>query len=517
MAANVNAGDRLPIREARNTREKNIDLSADVVVVGSGGGGAVMAYELAAAGKSVIVLEAGPYVPSTEFTERYADMFSRLYADHGGQTNTTADLAILQGRCVGGSTVVNGAVCFRTPANILAEWRRDHGLTEFTPERLAPYFEKVEKRLSVHTNEPHEINENSRILERGCEALNYSSKPLARNTKDCSLSGFCLAGCASDRKQSMLVTYIPWAIAKGAQVFADTTADRILTENGRAVGVEGEMRDPESGALKATVRVRAKAVVLAAGAVQTPILLQKNGLADSSGQVGRNFACHPSLGFFALFPEKVYGYRGATLGSYCDEFEAPEKGGFILEGGTAGADFIAMLAPAFGRENLDVMKRFAHIAGMVSLIHDRNVGRVKWTGKKKEIQYAIDPADQPTIRQCMVTASRIFFAAGAEEVILPTYQPLRVRSMDEVERIVPQLDLGPHRLHLTSYHPQGTCRMGADPSRSVVRPDGRTHDVPGLWIADASLFPTSIMVNPQISVFALSTWISERLHASLEG
>jgi choline dehydrogenase-like flavoprotein len=507
--------ERLPLREASNTSERTIVREADVVVVGSGAGGAVMAYELAAAGKRVVLLEAGPYVPSSEFTERNADMFHRLFADHGGQTNTTGDLALLQGACLGGSTVMNGAVCFRTPPEVLAEWRADYGLTDLTPERLEPFFERVEKRLSVHINNPWEINENSRILERGCEALGISHKPLSRNIRDCALTGFCLVGCASDRKQSMLVTYIPWAIEKGAEVFADTRVERVVVQGGRATGVEAEMRHPETGALVATVRVNAKVVVLAAGAVQTPLLLLKNQLADSSGQVGRNFACHPSLGFFALFPQEVRAYQGGTLGSYCDEFEPPEKGGFILEGGAAGVDFIAALAPGFGRENLAVMKRFNQLAGMVSLIHDGNVGRVEWKKGKKAITYEVSEKDKPAIRQCMIAAAEIFFAAGAEQVILPTYEPIVLNHVDEVRAAVAKVEIGPHTLRMTSYHPQGTCRMGSDPTRSVVNPQGETHDVPGLWIADASLFPTSIMVNPQISVYALATYIAEYVAASL--
>jgi choline dehydrogenase-like flavoprotein len=503
---------RLPIVDSATATQASYVLDADVVVVGSGGGGAVMAYELAAAGRSVVVLEAGPYVPSDEFTERYAEMMARLYADGGGQTNATGDLAILQGACVGGSTVVNGAVCFRTPDPVLAEWRSRFGLTDLTPERLLPYFEKVERRLSVHVNEPFEINSNSRILEDGCKKLGISSKPLSRNIRDCALTGFCLAGCASDRKQSMLVTYVPWAMEKGARVFADTQAETILVKNGRATGIRATMRKQGSGEHVADVTVNAKAVVLAAGAIQTPIMLIKNNLGNSSGQVGKNFACHPSLGILATFPEELYAYKGATLGTYCDEYEAPEKGGFILEGGTAGADFIAILAPGFGLQNLEFMRNFNRMAGMVSLIHDENSGEVTWTPELgKKIHYSLTEKDIPVIRQCMTAAARIFFAAGAEQVVLPTYVPAVIEREEDIEKMVAAMEIGQHTLRMTSYHPQGTCRMGADPATSVVSPTGELHDMKGLFVADASLFPTSIMVNPQISVFALSTYISEHV------
>lgn len=508
--------NRLPIIEAATVDKRRIELEADAVIVGSGGGGAVTAYELAAAGKRVVVLEAGPYVPSEEFTEKYTDMIERLYADAGGQTNVTGDVMVLQGSCVGGSTVVNAAACFRTPDVVLDEWVTRFGLAAFTPEKLRRYFEKVERRLSVHVNEPHEINENSRLLAAGCEKLGYSSKPVARNVKDCALTGFCLAGCASDRKQSMLVTYIPWAIAKGAQVYADTRVDEILVENGQAVGVRGVMRAQGTGEVKAEVVVRAKAVVLAAGAVQTPVLLLKNGLANRSGQVGRNFACHPSLGIMARFDRDVFGYKGATIGQYCDEFEALDKGGFILEAGMVGADFIAIGAPGFGKMNVEFMKDFNRIAGLVSLIHDVNVGRVEWDADGgKKIIYELAAKDKATIRTCMTVGAKILFAAGAREVVLPTYAPVVIRSEREIEAVVAALELDAHTLRLTSYHPQGTCRMGTDPDATVVSPTGETHDVAGLFVADASLFPTSIMVNPQISVYALATFVSEHVLAKL--
>lgn len=508
--------ERLPITEAANVGKRRLELEADAVVVGSGAGGAVVAYELAAAGKRVVVLEGGPYVPSSTFTERYTEMMERLYASGGGQTNTTGDLIVLQGTCVGGSTVVNAAACFRTPEPILRDWVARFGLAALAPEKLRPYFERVEGRLSVHVNGPEEINENSRLLAAGCDKLGYSYRPIARNVKDCALTGFCLAGCATDRKQSMLVTYIPWAIAKGAQVFADTRVDEILTAGGRAVGVRGTMRDPATGEAVCDVTVRAKAVVLSAGAVQTPVLLLKNELANRSGQVGRNFACHPSLGVVGRFEHDVFGYKGATLGLYCDEFEAPEKGGFILEGGMAGADFIAVGAPGFGAGNVAFMKDFNKIAGLVSLIHDENAGSVTWdeaVGAK--IDYALAEKDKATIRKCMVAAAKIFLAAGAREVVLPTYVPAIIRSEAEIAGVVDGLVIEEHTLRLTSYHPQGTCRMGTDPDATVVSPRGETHDVDGLFVADASLFPTSIMVNPQISVYAIATYVAEQVAAAL--
>ena len=283
----------LRVHQASDVTRDHLQLEADVVIVGSGAGGAVSAYELAKRGMKVLVLEAGPYVPSKDFTENFTDSLDTLYQDHGSQSNSDGDLLVLQGACVGGSTVVNGCVCFRTPDFILQDWQRDFGLSELTVDELAPYFDEVEKNLAVHDNGEHEIPRHGRLIRAGANRLGWSVKPLKRNIRQCGLTGHCLSGCKTERKQSMLVTYLPWAAAHGAQIYADTRVEKIVTREGKASGVEAIITRHD-GTVAATLSVSAPRVILAAGAVQTPLLLLKSGLANRSGQVGKNFACHPS-------------------------------------------------------------------------------------------------------------------------------------------------------------------------------------------------------------------------------
>jgi choline dehydrogenase-like flavoprotein len=491
----------------------DITLQADVVIVGSGAGGAVAAYELAAAGKRVVILEAGPYVPSTQFREDLPFAFEQLYQDQAGQVNTSGDLSVLQGACVGGSTVVNGTVCFRTPDFILADWQRDHGLVNLTPESLAPYFEKAERNLAIHDNGEHEINANARAVIRGCEKLGVAWHPLKRNVKDCGLTGFCLAGCAADRKQSMLVTYLPWAVALGADLYADTHVTRVLAEAGEARGVLADVIDPKTKQKRASLRVDARVVVVAAGAVQTPLLLQASGLCNSSGQLGRNFACHPSTGVMARMPEDIHMWRGALLGIHVDEWMHPDKGGFLLEVGGAGPAEISLFSdPGLGADYDRFMAESFRYSAMVTLIHDHNVGRVyRDDDGIKRIEYDLAASDFPAMKAAFKAAARIYFAAGAECVFLPTVARTVIEREEDIERIVESIPHEPHALRVVSYHPQGTARMGADPAQSVVNPWGETHDVKRLFITDASLFPTSMIVNPQLSVYGLAGYVSAQL------
>jgi choline dehydrogenase-like flavoprotein len=477
-------------------------------VIGSGAGGGIAAYELAKAGKKVIVIEAGPYVPSENFTEMLAVSMGQLYADHGGQNNDTGDIAMLQGACVGGSTVVNAALCFRTPDHYLHAWGNDFGLTNLTPAVMKPYFERVEKNLRINTVVAHETSAGAELIANGLKKLKLPRGQARRNVKDCVMTGACFSGCASDRKQSMLVTYLPWAVSYGAQIVSDTRVVRINTVDGRASGVEAEVIDQATGQKKADLIVKAPMVILAAGPIQSPILLQRSGIANSSGQVGKNFACHPTMSVTGVFEQDVNDFYGATHSLYMDKYTLPGAGGYLLLNAVQDpVEASTQVEPGTGKPFVSYMSHYRNTIRLISLIHDKNVGEVSWENGVKHIRYDVDDGDFEAMKQGLITTCRVLWAAGAKTLHIPASNKIEITREEDIVPVVSALRNEKARYRYTSFHPQGTCRMGADPKRTVVNPQGETHDVKNLYVADASLLPTSIGYNPSETVYALAHYI----------
>ncbi len=505
----------LQVTQAADVEESNISLQADAVVVGSGAGGAVAAYELAKSGKKVVVLEAGRYVPSEQLTEMHAVTLGTMYADHGGQANSQGDITILQGACVGGSTVVNAALCFRTPDYYLKLWGKEFGLTNLTTEVLTPYFEKVEKNIWIKPNTAEETSPGAELIKQGLERLDLPPGIAKRNVKDCALTGFCFAGCKPERKQSMLVTYLPWAQAHGAEIYADTRAVEVLSKDGKATGIKAEVVDPNTGQKKADMQVDAPIVVLAAGPIQTPILLMRSGdLANSSGQVGKNFACHPTISLTAEFEEDVNDFHGATHSLYMDKYTLPDDGGYLLLNALEQPVFAGSSQnPGTGKPYVQFMEKYRNTIRLITLIHDKNVGEVAYKDGIKSINYTVDDEDFEAMKAGLKTNARILLASGAKKVHVPTTLSKVIESESQVDAVIEELRNEKSRYPYVSFHPQGTCRMGADPKSTVVGPKGETHDVKNLYVVDASLLPTSIGYNPSETVYALASYISDQINA----
>jgi choline dehydrogenase-like flavoprotein len=462
----------------------------DVVVVGSGAGGASVARVLSESGLSVIVVEEGDYYDASSYSRDVFEALPRLYRDSG---LTVAEgrpaIPLPVGRCVGGTTVINSGTCFRAPDDILMRWRDELGIDWAT--ELNGEFEAVETALSVQPVRQGEVGRNAELCRIGAEALAVSNGPLARNAADVTCCGSCPTGCAIDAKMAMHVSELPRAVAAGARIRAGQRVTRVLVESGRAVGVTC------SGGYS----VRARAVVLAAGALGTPELLLSQGLANSSGAVGRHLRIHPACWVGALYDEPVRGWDGVMQSWAVDEWN---DRGLFLEATFTPLSFGAHWLRGAGAPYKERLERIDRLGVIGVHLSDRSQGRVTVSrGGLLRIGYRLTDDDAAALRFGIARAADVHFAAGATEVY-PQVGRVAVLRPGEQTSLVELARFHPGELRLEAFHPMGTTRMGRDPRTSVVAPSGEAHDVPGLYVADSGLFPTSLRVNPMVTIMAVA-------------
>jgi choline dehydrogenase-like flavoprotein len=478
------------------------DLECDVVVVGTGAGGAVVAKELAEQGLAVLMLEEGEYHQRQDFTRRSMPATQQLYRD-AGLTGVVGNavIPIPLGRAVGGSTTINSGTCFRTPDWILESWRTELGLLEMTPEHLDPYFSKVERTLEIAPSTKEARGPVSDVIGQGCEALGWSHFPVRRNAPGCDGQGVCQWGCPTDAKKSMNVSYVPLALSKGAQLVTGLTVTRVLTENGRAVGVRGRAA-PDGRELS----VRARAVVLACGALLTPVLLLRNGIANKSGQVGRNLSVHPATSVSAVFDQPIRGYQHVPQGHGVDQLH---REGILMLGASAPLDMGSTLFPYVGQRYVEAMEQYDHVASFGVMVEDGPNGRiVLGPGGRALTLYHLGRHERQLLARGSAAVARIFRAAGARECFTEIHGHDELRTESDVERLERATPAG-HSMTMVGFHPLGSCRMGKSATSSVVDASYESHDVPGLYVVDGSVVPTSIAVNPQLTIMALATRAGE--------
>jgi choline dehydrogenase-like flavoprotein len=480
------------------TQAPNGDESCDVVVVGSGAGGAAAARVLAEAGLSVIVLEEGEHHDRSSYSTDPLEALPMLYRDSGMTACEGRPVIPMPvGRCVGGTTVINSGTCFRAPEDVLARWRDEFDVT-WAPD-LAGEFESLERDLNVKPVDPAAAGRNAQLCREGAEAIGAANGPLLRNAGDVVCCGTCPMGCELDAKTAMHVSELPRATAAGAIVRPGVRVTEVIVEGGRASGVRARGYE-----------VRSRAVVLAGGALGSPELLLRQGLANSSGEVGRRLHIHPACWVGARFDEEVRGWDGVMQSWHVGEWH---EQGLFLEATFTPFAFGAHWLPGTGEEYKRRLERYGDLAIIGVHLSDRSEGRLRVRGGALRIGYRLTDDDAARLRFGIARAADIHFAAGAREVY-PQLGALAVLASGEQGR----LEGGrfrPADLRLEAFHPMGTLRMGSDPSHTVVAPTGETHDVPGLYVADASLFPTSLRVNPMLTVMACARRIARDLAARL--
>lgn len=482
----------------------------DAVVIGSGAGGSVVAKELAETGLSVIVLEEGGYFTRKDFAGPPWERFQRFYRANG----TTVALGVPtiplpMGKAIGGSTLVNSGTCFRTPGRVLERWGSQWGIEGIEPEAMEPFFTRVERIMHVMPVPEELLGRNARVFRRGVEALGLHGAPILRAIEGCRGCGVCAFGCPSDAKQSTHLNYLPRAQRHGATIVGRCRAERILVEDGRARGVVASLLDPATGEPRASLTVRAKIVVLGAGAVHTPALLQRNALANRSGQVGRNLRIHPAAGVGAWFDEEIYGWRGTLQPYYVDDWHSSHD--VMIEVTSSIPSIGAGTFPGSGLFTKELLSRYRNLATAGLFVSDTSSGRVRRIGSGEPlVTYRLNKLDTRKLVRGVVHVAEIFLAAGARAVFTGLPGTSFVTKREDLEALKEEA-IRPGALRLTAFHPVGTARMGSDPSQTVVNQWGECHEVPGLFVADASVLPGCPSVNPQITIMAFATRTADYL------
>lgn len=513
---------------------KDVVHSVDVCVVGSGAAGAILATKLAKAGKSVVLLEKGGYHDGESMNQREADMLPLLWQNAGANFTSNLRIAIAQGSCLGGSTVINDAVCFPIPDLVIEQWQQDSGVS-ISKQEWADATDEVSKKINVTEVTDDELNVNARKLKEACEKFRLHGKSIhhSKNMRNCGPSftnpdlrscvkcGFCHLGCHYDTKQSMLVTYIHEALNDpdvNYTAYCNCRVDKITTydhESGLVTGVDGTFTDSRGNELY-RLRVNAKVVIVSAGAVASSNLLQKSNIGGH--KVGRGLALHPApfvMGVFDGDNGEIRANRGIPMSYTCHEFgvtNGVKTGGFLIESIFLPVFQMAIAIPSFGIDHVKMMQRFNNYTMAGIMTRDEPVGivTISYNGNPKVV-YNLAPRTIDDMARGMAILAKMWFSVGAKSVVTSHRDVPEITTRADIPRLKDAVRNNPDGLMIGSAHPQGGNPMGADSNSCVVDSDCKVYGFSNLYVCDASVFPTALGVNPQLTVMALATITANKL------
>ena len=487
----------------------------DVVIVGAGAGGGTVAdrlIPLAKAGAKIAVLEAGPRYDKEYFTQREIEMMGMLWFG-GAWPTADGSITLAAGKGVGGSTLMYTGVTFRLPDAVCEKW----AVPGITPEDLKPRYDRLGKEINVIEPGEDMINDNNRLFKEGCDKLGWPVEKLHFNLKDCKQMGFCNLGCSVGSRQGTLEVQIPKVEAAGIEVIPNCEIKKVrdrtvIADVGPAPAGTRPGPWPEG-----KVEVKARRIVLSAGSPGSSAILLRSGFAGRLPALGRYFTMHPMFTVNGIQPRPIKNYQGFPKTYYTPKFS--ESQNHYIETAFYYPFVCTKNLGLWGRDLTEAMKQYTHFMTMIILNHDPALPSNRITVTRKgapKLQYTLQPESIQSLCHGQAQATRIFFAAGCEKVIMPcaerrVFKAGEVRD-DKLEEFISAKNYLPVKTVLGSGHPQGGCRMGTDPDYSVTNSFGQVHGYPWLYVADASLFPESSHVNPYLTIMALADRVAEGLN-----
>ncbi|MEM9955589.1 MAG: GMC family oxidoreductase [Chloroflexota bacterium] len=498
----------------------NRTLSCDVLIIGSGAGGGVVAGELSEAGYDVMVVEKGDYYSEQDLTGNEHDAHDQLFENHGSLTTDDTAMIVLAGKVLGGGTTVNWSASFRTPEHVLSEWTNHYGLKDANTAIWQQSLDAVHERSHVNCDESS-ANPNNAVLERGLKQLGYHVDTIPRNVKGCEDCGFCNYGCSFGAKQSTVKTYLTDAYQRGTRIVVKADVRRVMHEQGSVTGAVVEVTD-DNGQIQ-LVTVKAKVVVVSAGTIHTPAILKRSGLTNPN--IGEHLHLHPTSVIFSLFDQDIIPWRSAPLTRVSKEFSNLGGNGYgvTLEVAPAHPGLTAATIPWRNATMHKAMLKDMHrMANLIAIVRDYHGGRVKVNRFGDPIlDYRISDYDKRHLQRGILEGLKVHFAAGAKRIYAahasaPVFendgnQSRFVRWLRQVE----DYDIHPNATPLFSAHQMSTARMAGTAQQGVCKPTGETWEINNLYVADGSSMPTSTGVNPMMSIMATAHYIAQQIKAHM--
>jgi choline dehydrogenase-like flavoprotein len=490
----------------------------DVVIVGTGSGGGTLGVYLAERGWNVVMVEKGGFFRAEDFTQREEDAMAAFNGRRGLDATVDNSMFLNYAEAVGGCTVHYWGDSFRAPDDRLERWRTQSGLDWMTPAELNPHWDVIERELGIHIAEDKLFNDNNRLVKAGCEKLGIEGHAVPTARVDCIACGWTQFGCAYNRKTSQLITTIPRISKSGARIYSDARVDRIVVENGRAVAVEGRFVERSTDRALDPFRIDADLVVIAGGGIGSAELLLKNFPKEN---VGKRFYVNPHYFVWADFGREIDNQNGIPCAYAVHEFRHVRRGqngeyaggGYIMLSNHQSPGLFSVMLAESGAAHAERMKKYRHLGSLMSVIDEENPGQLYIDDDGiRRTKYHVRGIDAQKAVDYLQNASRIFLAAGAQEVWVPDIYGTVVRNEQDIRSKITLRSVEPNAQFCAGSHFLGTAPMGANANDTFAKSTGEAHRVQNLYVADGSALPGTISVDPSLTIMGVARHIAARMH-----